>query len=256
MSKISEYYGKTMSVYNSMLKLGLKIPFVKVGRETYLQKILKDKVSDDQLSIAIEEGPLSVLSVEEIESLAKREMWIHAFVVSILSFFAAVPSEGWLMWLAIAFDFIQYQLMIFVLLQKILYLYGSDELLSKEDVFDEKSDWLLLFVSTVMIGKHQMLNMMKSATGVALKQVVQRFAVKMFSKLVLLNVVRQTAKWLGVSLSKEWVLKSSGSFVVFFSCVISAFITLWLFVPMNNRLIAYLSNQVQNGVKPTEITFN
>jgi hypothetical protein len=70
-----------------MLKLGLKIPFVKVGRETYLQKILKDKVSDDQLSIAIEEGPLSVLSVEEIESLAKREMWIHAFVVSILSFF-------------------------------------------------------------------------------------------------------------------------------------------------------------------------
>jgi hypothetical protein len=146
--------------------------------------------------------------------------------------------------------------MIFVLLQKILYLYGSDELLSKEDVFDEKSDWLLLFVSTVMIGKHQMLNMMKSATGVALKQVVQRFAVKMFSKLVLLNVVRQTAKWLGVSLSKEWVLKSSGSFVIFFSCVISALITLWLFVPMNNRLIAYLSNQVQNGVKPTEITFN
>ncbi len=252
MEMFSTLYEKAMSAYDTALKAGLKFPFVKVNKERFLRRKLGKTLSDEELDEALTGSPLTVCPLEKIEKMAKHEVWRHAFWVFLLSFVAAIPTSGWLMWLAIVLDFIQFQLFVFVILQKILYLYGCKNLRSGKDDIDGSADWMLLLVSTVMIGKHQAVRMAKSAMGVAAKQAVQRFALRMMTKMLTNNVVRQCAKWCGIVLTKEMVVGSLEYVVPFLCALISGLISLWLFLPMTKRLVQHLTQLAKDGKNPME----
>ncbi len=245
--EISALYARIMSLYDSAMKAGLKFPFVKIDREKFLKRKFGKKTTPEEFQKILDESPLAVLSLAEVEKITKREVRLHAIWVGVLSFLLAIPSSGLLMWAAIAVDFVQFQLFVFVVLQKLLYLFGCKTILRENENFDKSADWVLLLISTVMIAKNQVVRMAKSAMGVAVKQGIQRFTVRMISKLMVLNVMKQVAKWFGVIVTRDMIAQSAEYVIPFLCALVSGLISLWLFFPMMRRLRCYLMEMVKEG---------
>ena len=240
-----------MSFYDKCMKAGLKLPFVRVDKENFLRRKFSDR-SESEIRRIIDEKPTSVVSLQEVQSKAHKEAWKYAWIVTFISFVVALPPDGFLMWLGIVVDFIQFQLFVFIILQKLLYLYGCKDLTGKDGGLDESTDWILLLISTIMIGKHQLARMAKTAAGVAVKQTIQRFAVRMLTKLVVFNLLRQVAKWFGIVLTKDMIAENMELAVPVVCAIISGLISLWLFLPMTNRLQKHLTKLAEDGRDPVE----
>lgn len=253
MSKFfSKAFSTAMAAYDSAMKRALCIPFVKVDKNRYLRRKLKNRLTDEELELVLNERPLSVLPMEEVKRMAKTEVRKHALIVTLLSTLSAVPQSGWLMWLGIAFDFIQFQVFVFVIMQKLLYLYGCKNLSSDNKNLSGSAEWILLLISTIMIGKHQVMRLAKSAAGMAVKQAIQRFAVRMLTKLMVFNVLRQCAKWFGIVLTKDMLVQGVSLMVPILCAIISGLISLWLFMPMTKRLQRHLTHLAEEGKDPME----
>ncbi len=253
MSKFfSNAFSTAMAAYDSAMKRALCIPFVKVDKNRYLRRKLKNRLTDEELELVLNERPLSVLPMEEVKRMAKTEVRKHALIVMLLSTLSAVPQSGWLMWLGIAFDFIQFQVFVFVIMQKLLYLYGCKNLSSDNKNLSGSAEWILLLISTIMIGKHQVMRLAKSAAGMAVKQAIQRFAVRMLTKLMVFNVLRQCAKWFGIVLTKDMLVQGVSLMVPILCAIISGLISLWLFMPMTKRLQRHLTHLAEEGKDPME----
>jgi len=253
MSKFfSKAFSSTMAAYDSVMKWALCIPFIKVDKNRYLRRKLKDRLTDEELELVLNERPLSVLSMDEVKHIARKEVRKHALIVTLLSTLSAVPQSGWLMWLGIAFDFIQFQVFVFVIMQKLLYLYGCKNLSSDSKNLSGSAEWILLLISTIMIGKHQVMRLAKSAAGMAVKQAIQRFAVRMLTKLMVFNTLRQCAKWFGIVLTKDMLVYGVSLMVPIICAIISGLISLWLFMPMTKRLQRHLTHLAEEGKDPME----
>lgn len=248
-------YTKLLSLWDSVLKMGLKLPFSRVDKERYLRRVFKSKVkNEEEMNLLIAEKPASLFSEEDIKKITTKEIWKHALCVTVLSTLCALPPDGWLMWLLIAVDFIQFQIFVFIILQKMLYLYGCRNLFEKKEESEDKSmEMMLLIISVVMIGKHQVVRLAKSAVGMAVKQVIQRFAVRLMTRMVILNLLRQLAKWFGIVLTKEMVVASLAVIIPVICAVISGLISLWLFMPMVKRLHNHLQELSREGKDPVEV---
>ena len=240
--KVERIIKEFASVYDEAMKLGLMLPFVKIDRKRYLTKKFASKLSGNELQKVLTDGTLSVLSLNEIERLARTEIAKYASIVTILSILASIPQTGVGMIVAVVLDFIQFQFFVFVAMQKLLYLYGCKDLGGKQNSLKTSASAILIVISTVMIGKHQAVNFMKSATGVVVKQAIQRFSIRMFSKLMMLNAFRQAMKWLGIVVTKETIEAGMKMLVPVLCGFVSGLITLWLFLPMLNRLCRHLKN--------------
>lgn len=253
--KALKTYTKLLGAWDSVLRMGLKLPFSRVDKERYLRRVFKSKVkSEEVMRLLIAEKPSVLFSEKVIEEMTSKEIRKHALCVTILSILCALPPDGWLMWLLIAVDFIQFQIFVFIILQKMLYLYGCRDLFEREEGNEEKSmTMMLLIISVVMIGKHQVVRLAKSAMGMAVKQVIQRFAVRLMTRMVVLNLLRQLAKWFGIVLTKEMVVASLAVIIPLICAVISGLISLWLFMPMVKRLHSHLQELSREGKDPVEI---
>lgn len=248
----SKAFSSAMAAYDSVMKRALCIPFIKVDKNRYLRRKLKDRLTDEELELVLNERPLSVLSMDEVKHIAKKEVRKYALIVTLLSTLSAVPQSGWLMWLGIAFDFIQFQVFVFVIMQKLLYLYGCKNLSSDSKNLSGSAEWILLLISTIMIGKHQVMRLAKSAAGMAVKQAIQRFAVRMLTKLMVFNTLRQCAKWFGIVLTKDMLVYGVSLMVPILCAIISGLISLWLFMPMTKRLQRHLTHLAEEGKDPME----
>ena len=243
-------------MWNSVLRWGLKLPFSKVDRERYLRHVFSKHVKDEaQMSVVLEERPSSVLPDCLIEKVVKREIHLHALWVTLVSLVCAIPPDGWLMWVLILVDFVQFQVFVFIILQKMLYVYGCRDLHTKDVTKEERSlDVMMLMISVVMIGKSQVRRLAKSAFGLAVKQVIQRFAARLMTRLVVLNFLRQLAKWFGIVLTKEMVVSGLSMIVPLTCALISGLISLWLFMPMVKKLHRHLRELSNEGKDPVEVT--
>lgn len=251
--KAIKTYNGLMSAWNSVLKMGLKLPFSRVDKERYLRRVFKHRVrSEEEMRRIIDEKPSVLFSEEEIGEVTVKEIRKHALMVTILSTLCALPPDGWLMWFLIVVDFIQFQIFVFIILQKMLYLYGCRDLFEKTEGDQTSMERMLLIISVVMIGKHQVVRLAKSAFGMAIKQVIQRFAVRLMTRMVILNALRQLAKWFGIVLTKEMVISSLEIIVPVICAVISGLISLWLFMPMVKRLHSHLVELSREGKDPVE----
>lgn len=254
-NKVTKAYESLLSAWNSILKLGLRLPFSKVDKVRYLRHLFRKKVENEtQMERILSDKPSSVLPMSRIEEITTHEIRKHAFWVTFISFLCALPPDGWLMWLLIVVDFIQFQIFVFVILQKMLYIYGCRDLFMAEDASDKNKsmDLMMLIVSVVMIGKSQMVRMAKSAFGLAVKQVIQRFAVRLLTRMAVLNILRQLGKWFGIVLTKEMVVSGLSLIVPLVCALISGLISLWLFMPMVKKLHHHLQELSEEGKDPVE----
>ena len=211
------------------------MPGVKVDRDDFLRKELKNYCSPEQLNLAISSRPINGVSKEIIDRIANACINSHTTKVTTISAVAGIPG-GFAMAGTIPADMAQYYWHVFVLAQKLAYLYGFPDLRDENgNLTDTASDMLTLFVG-VMMGASAANQAIKGLAKEFAKQIVKRLPQKALTKTMYYPIIKQIAKWIGVKLTKETFAKGLGKVVPILGGVISGGLTLATFRPSAKRL--------------------
>lgn len=239
--KISSCIDWGIALYESAMKATLRLPFARIERDDYLRSSLSKHLSEADLERAIEETPTTVVEKSLLAELARRETRKNIRYAVMVSFLSAIPTN-WAMWPAIAFDLIFFQIQVFLISQKLTFLYGTKDSVTTNEV-KEKANRLMLIVSTIMIGKQKISRAAKSAAGMVGKQIVERYGSRILSKFVIFNTLRQVAKWMGISFTKAMLLETINLLIPIICASISGFVSYLLIAPMAKKLHLHLMEQ-------------
>lgn len=224
-----------VTIWNKIMGAALSMPGVKVDRDDFLKKELKNYCSPEQLNLAISSRPINGVSKEIIDRIANACINSHTTKVTTISAVAGIPG-GFAMAGTIPADMAQYYWHVFVLAQKLAYLYGFPDLRDENgNLTDTASDMLTLFVG-VMMGASAANQAIKGLAKEFAKQVVKRLPQKALTKTMYYPIIKQIAKWIGVKLTKDTFAKGLGKVIPILGGVISGGLTLATFRPSAKRL--------------------
>lgn len=224
-----------VTIWNKVMGAALSMPGVKVDRDDFLKKELKNYCSPEQLNLAISNRPINGVSKEIIDRIANACINSHTTKVTTISAVAGIPG-GFAMVGTIPADMTQYYWHVFVLAQKLAYLYGFPDLRDENgNLTDTASDMLTLFVG-VMMGASAANQAIKGLAKEFAKQVVKRLPQKALTKTMYYPIIKQIAKWIGVKLTKDTFAKGLGKVIPILGGVISGGLTLATFRPSAKRL--------------------
>lgn len=224
-----------VTIWNKVMGAALSMPGVKVDRDDFLKKELKNYCSPEQLNLAISNRPINGVSKEIIDRIANACINSHTTKVTTISAVAGIPG-GFAMAGTIPADMTQYYWHVFVLAQKLAYLYGFPDLRDENgNLTDTASDMLTLFVG-VMMGASAANQAIKGLAKEFAKQVVKSLPQKALTKTMYYPIIKQIAKWIGVKLTKDTFAKGLGKVIPILGGVISGGLTLATFRPSAKRL--------------------
>lgn len=228
-----------VTVWNQLMSAAISMPGVKVNREKFLTKKLKSRCSEEKIRIAITEKPIKVLAPHVLDDMAASCINWHSLKVTGIS--AATGMGGFA---TIPADVVQYYWHVFVLSQKLAYLYGYPDLCDENgDISEEAQNILTLFVG-IMMGASAAGEGLKYITEQIVKQSVKRLPEMAIAKTVYYPIVKQVAKWIGVKLTKDTFAKGVGKAVPLLGGIISGTLTLVTFKPGANKLKKQLNDQM------------
>lgn len=222
----------------------LAMPYVQVDREEFLTKELTRYCSPEKLCKAISGRPIDVLSKDVIDRVANACISSHTTKVTGFSALTGLPG-GPLVLATIPADLAQYYWHVFVLAQKLAYLYGLPDLRDeKGNMTDTSHDMLTIFVG-VMMGVAAANNALKGLAREFAKQVVKRLPQQALTKTVYYPVVKHVAKvWLGKNVTKQSFARGLGKVIPVLGGIISGGFTLLTFRPSAKRLQKKLQEEM------------
>lgn len=248
-----------VATWNKVLSVAISIPGVKVNRNEFLVAALSNLCSIEQLK-QISEGkrPVDFLSVEVIDRLADSYISSHTFKVTALSAAAGLPG-GWTMAATIPADLAQYYYHVFVLGQKMAYLYGFPDLTDEKGALTEEAKSVLTLFAGCMMGVGIANEAIQELAKNFAKEIVKRLPRYALTKTVIYPIVKQVAKWIGIKLTKESFAKTLGKVVPLVGGAISGGLTYATFKPGANKLKKTLHDScifiTQNACKKNDSVY-
>lgn len=234
--------GNEVKVWNKVMSAAMDMPYTTVNREQFLRKELQQYCSPKDLKRAIK-NPVDVLTVEQIDNLAKACINNHLWKVSSLSFVAGLPG-GWALVGTIPADVAQYFSHTLAVAQKLAYLYGFPDLRDENGNMTETSQDLLTLFVGVMMGVGVANNTLKQASQAFAIQVAKRLPQKALTKTAWYPVIKQVAKMLGVKLTKDTFSKGLSKAIPILGGVLSGTLTAVTFKPAASRFQRKLREQM------------
>ena len=196
---------------------------------------LNYNLSEEQVKQAVKERPTNIVSRDIIDKIANSCINSHTTKVTAISAAAGLPG-GLALAATIPADLAQYYWHVFVLAQKLAYLYGFPDLRDEEgNLSDTACDILTLFVG-VMMGTSIANQAVKNVSQELAKQVVKRLPQQALTKTAWYPLVKNVAKWIGIKLTKDLTAKGIGKMIPVLSALISGALTLATFRPCAKRL--------------------
>lgn len=238
-----------VTMWNKVMANAMSIPGVKVNRAEYLTSTLMSYCDVEQLKM-IKEGkrPIDFLSMEQLDKLAKGCISNHATKVTAVSAAAGLPG-GWTIAATIPADMAQYYYHVFVLSQKLAYIYGFPDLVDENgNLSEDAQNTLTLFVGSMMGVALANEGIQKLAERFA-GQVIKRLPRYALTKTVIYPIVKQVAKWIGVKLTKESFAKGLGKVIPVIGAAISGGLTYATFKPGAKRLQKALKESAETMKK-------
>lgn len=238
------FTNQNTNMWNKVMKAALSIPGTTVNRDDFLRSALRNICTLEQIKTAIEQSPLLAISLSDIDHVAKVVISSHVKKVTMLSAAAGIPG-GWWAAATIPADVAQYYHHIFVLAQKLAYLYGLPSILDENGkVSDDTIHMLTIFVG-VMTGTE--------IANRGLKEVSKRFAEhttrslkrKALTRTTIYPIVKKIANTLGYKITRESFSKNVGKIIPIAGAIISGTITFATFKPCAKRL----RNQLKENSK-------
>ena len=232
-----------VSIWNKVMSSAMNVPGVKVDRESFLRKEFSLYCSAEQLDKVISIRPSEVLSKNIIDRVANSCINSHTTKVTALSTLAGIPG-GLTMAATVPADMAQYYWHVFVLAQKLAYLYGFPDLRDENgDLSDSACDMLTIFVG-VMMGVAQANMAIRMLSEKFAKEVIKRLPRMALTKTAIYPLIKQIAKWIGISLTKSSFAKALGKVIPIVGGAISGGLTLATFRPQAKRLQKKLQEQM------------
>lgn len=213
------------SVLLPIINGAMKVPGVKVNREEFLEKELKGKVPDKMIEDALVYGTKKAgIPIELIEKMAKNTINSKALLTVTASFLSGMP--GGLIGLlgGSSADVIQYYANFFNLAQKLMYLYGYQDI----NELDSSQEDVMIVVLGVASGVE--------VANAFLKKVLNETAVKLQEKAIANQVLIILGKKSATRISEEQIAKIFGKAVPIIGGLISGIISASTFKPMAKRL--------------------
>jgi len=226
--------------FNMVLKSAASIPTVRIDRASFLKTELSKVYDEKVVSCAIERNPAAAgISKEEISNIAKKCINYETTKVTTLSALSGIPG-GFAMVGTIPADLTQYFGHILRILQKLIYLYGWEELFDKDELDDETSNILTLFVG-VMFGVNGAAATLTKISASAAQRASKSIAQKALTKGAIYPVVKKIAQIIGVKMTKEIFAKGVSKAIPVLGAVGSGTLTYVTYKPMAFKLQKYLS---------------
>jgi len=234
--------------FELVLKNTTGLPGVRIDREKYLRTALKKRYSTDTVEKAIKYNPACAgIPVEEINKIAKAAIKHEATKVTAISFAGGIPG-GVAMVGTIPADIAQYFGHILRILQKLVYLYGWEDLFQEEDSMDDETSNLLTLFVGVMFGVNGAAAGINRIAACAAQKVYKNLVNKALTKGVVYPIVKKVATTLGVKMTKDIFARSVSNMVPLIGAFASAGLTFFTFKPMAKKLRKYLAILPQANV--------
>lgn len=225
-----------IAVWNKVMSTALQMPGIKVDRNSFLTRELKQHgCSETTIAQALTENPAKVVDRKILDDIADACINNHTTKVTLISTAAGIPG-GLAMFGTIPADVAQYYWHVLKLSQKLAYIYGFPDFCDeKGQLSDTSSDMLTLFVG-VMSGVSAANKAITAISKQLAEQVVKRLPRMALTKTIWYPVVKNVARWLGVSVTKSSFAKGLGKVIPILGGVISGGLTLATFRPGSKRL--------------------
>lgn len=226
-------------IWDRIMSAVLAIPGVKVDRVAFLRSQLKSYCDESRIQLAIEERPANAgVPPEVIDKLANGCINLHVAAASSMSFAAGLPG-GLAMAGTIPADTAQFYWHATVLAQKLAYLYGWPDLLNDGEVDDETKLQVTLLIG-VMLGAAQANKVVGEVARRIAEQVARRVPRMTLTKTAWYPIIRQIARWIGISLTRTSFARGAAKVVPIVGGVISAGVTAGTMTLMAKRLKNHL----------------
>ena len=252
-------------VWNKILATVLKMPSVKVDRIAFLRKELRPYCNQSRLQMIGSVRPYTVVSEQVIDRLARQCIRYHTALATTASTVVGLPG-GLAMAATMPADLTQYFYHVFVLSQKLAYLYGypdffadiesapsvpdgspigstpDEETASHEAADSPAIDLLTIFMGVMMgapVAEKGIEELSKAVAGSA----VSRLPRVAMTRAAIYPIASQVARMVGSRLTKESFTKGVGRFLPLAGGLFSGGLTLYTFRKGANRLRRQLSAQ-------------
>ena len=248
--KIKQLAGYCIDKYAWLLSLVLKFNVVRLDKEKYTRKVVHRFYHDNEDEVyakALATSLSGVLTDEQKQQQYKSLRWFFGSLVFLMSFITCFPVSIVGIVIACAIDIAFFQACLYMAMQRILLLYGtaddeqSDETKTVQKVVSIES-------SGLMLGKYPLLQKMKSVVGWLGRQLVKRIGPKYMAKAsraVFIVLRRQGIKWFSIVIAKEKVDMLFNLIVPVTCALIAGAVSVFIFIPMCNRLRKHLIRQSQ-----------
>lgn len=229
-------------IWNKILNTVLKMPGVKVDRVGFLRHELRPYCNQSRLQMLGSVRPYTVVSEQVIDKLARQCVRHHVTVVTATSTVVGLPG-GLAMAATLPADLTQYFYHVFVLSQKLAYLYGYPDLCDDDGELNDVAIDLLTIFMGVMMGAPVAEKGLGELSKAVAENAVTRLPRVALTKTALVPIVAQLTKMIGTRLSKDSLTKSVGRFIPVAGGLFSGGLTLYTFRRGANRLRRQLSAQ-------------
>jgi hypothetical protein len=239
------------NTFSSLLNTAAKSPLAFIDREIFLRKNLKKYCPEDQIQTAVSSGTIEAkIPVTILDSIANAVINLETAKVTALSTAAGIPG-GLAMVIAIPVDLAQFYVFIIRVAQELAYLYGWDDLFSKNaktasvdgDNLDVKTETELTLFIGVMSGVSAATKVVSKLFGeVTMKTVAKKVASQALTKTWYYPIVKKIGKLFGVRIVKSTFGQGVSKAVPVIGGIVSGGLTLTTFKTMTSRLQKHLSN--------------
>lgn len=229
------------NTFEFALSKAVTMPMVRIDRNKFLEQNLSKHCSAQKVKDAIENNPAHAgIDVKLINKIADSCIKYETNKVSAISFASGLPG-GIAMAATIPADMVQYLGHALRILQKLIYLYGWQEILDDgEELDDETLNLLTLFLG-VMFGVNGAASAITKVSASIAEKASKSLASKALTKGTIYPIVKKVAQLIGVKMTKDIFAKGVGKIVPVVGGVVCGGLTHVTFKPMAKRLQYQLS---------------
>lgn len=216
----------------------LKMPGAKINRETFLYDAFAKLPSHLRREV-VAKSPAEVLSLDDIESVAKKLINKQSKRVAVVSGAAGIPGGAGML-LSIPADLANFYYHVVTIGQKIGYLYGFPDMLDDKENLTEYGKLMLTAFIGVMNNVTTANEIIKRIASEAARRVGEETATRVAGKVLQKQVVSQAVELIAHKLGTQITAKTGGKVITraipLVSGVICGVVTYRTFRPAALRL--------------------
>lgn len=217
-----------IQLWNKTLSTVLDMPGVKVDRASFIRKALKSYCNETNINKAINARPSEVLSKDKINHIARQYINSHLTKVTLISAAAGVPG-GFALIATVPGDVAQYYYHVFVLSQKLAYLYGIPDLCDEDGNVSENMVSMMTIFAGVMSGVAAANQGLRLAAQQLSKQAARKLPQQALTKGTVYPIIKQVSKILGIQMNKNIFGKGVSKMIPFIGGFTSGSLTYAMF---------------------------